>query len=47
MKKKQWTASEMGRKGGAAKSDAKTAAARANGAKGGRPKKEKEKEVAK
>ena len=30
---------ELGRKGGAATSPAKTAAARANGAKGGRPRK--------
>lgn len=33
-----WTASEMGRKGGKAKSAAKTAAARANAKKGGWPK---------
>lgn len=32
-------AAELGRSGGSAKSDAKAAAARANGAKGGRPKK--------
>ena len=31
-------AAAMGRKGGLAKTDAKTDAARANGAKGGRPK---------
>ena len=31
-------AAAMGRKGGSAKSEAKTAAVRANGAKGGRPK---------
>jgi len=35
------TASEMGRKGGQAKSERKTAAVRENGKKGGRPKKEK------
>jgi hypothetical protein len=34
-----WMASQLGRKGGAAKSPAKSAAARANGAKGGRPRK--------
>ena len=34
-------AAAMGRKGGAAKSEAKTAAAVANGKKGGRPKKSK------
>ncbi|QMW22099.1 DUF2442 domain-containing protein [Sandaracinobacteroides saxicola] len=34
-----WMASEMGRRGGTARSPAKTAAARQNGAKGGRPKK--------
>lgn len=34
------TAAEMGRKGGAAKTEAKTAAARENGKKGGRPRKE-------
>ncbi len=33
------TAAEMGRKGGAARTDSKSAAARANGAKGGRPRK--------
>ena len=36
---KAWMASEMGRKGGRAKSEAKVAASRANGSKGGRPKK--------
>lgn len=34
-----WAASKMGTKGGKAKSPAKVAAARANGAKGGRPRK--------
>jgi len=33
------TASNMGRKGGGARSEVKTAASRANGAKGGRPRK--------
>lgn len=36
---RRWMASEMGRKGGAARSQAKAAAARANGSKGGRPRK--------
>ncbi|MGL4715895.1 MAG: DUF2442 domain-containing protein [Aeromonas sp.] len=35
-----WVASRMGAKGGKAKSAAKTAAVRANGAKGGRPRKQ-------
>lgn len=34
------TPAEMGRRGGSATSDAKAAASRANGAKGGRPKKQ-------
>jgi hypothetical protein len=34
-----WAASKMGAKGGKAKTPAKVAAARANGAKGGRPRK--------
>ena len=33
----RWMAGQMGRKGGQARSDAKTAAARANGRRGGRP----------
>lgn len=37
--KKQLTASEMGRKGGASKSKKKRLASRLNGKKGGRPKK--------
>jgi hypothetical protein len=36
---KNWMASQFAAKGGAAKSEAKAAAARANGLKGGRPKK--------
>jgi len=36
---KAWTAARSGAKGGASKSPAKTVAARANGTKGGRPKK--------
>lgn len=36
---KRWMASQMGRAGGAAASQAKAAAARRNGAKGGRPRK--------
>ena len=36
---RRWMASEMGRAGGSMVSDAKSAAARRNGAKGGRPKK--------
>ena len=35
----QWMAAQMGRKGGKARSRAKTAASRANGSKGGRPRK--------
>ena len=35
----RWMAGLMGRKGGSARTDAKTAAARANGRRGGRPKK--------
>jgi hypothetical protein len=35
----QKAAAAMGKKGGSAKSEAKTAAVRANGAKGGRPRK--------
>jgi len=36
---RRWMAGEMGRKGGAARSTAKAAAARLNGRKGGRPRK--------
>ncbi len=36
---RRWMAAEMGRKGGTTRSDAKAAAARANGSKGGRPRK--------
>ncbi|WP_353198015.1 DUF2442 domain-containing protein [Sandarakinorhabdus sp.] len=36
---RRWMAGEMGRKGGAVRSPAKTAAARSNGSKGGRPRK--------
>lgn len=36
---RRWMAGEMGRKGGAVSSPAKAAAARANGSKGGRPRK--------
>jgi hypothetical protein len=36
---KNWMARQLGAAGGAARSDAKKAAARANGAKGGRPRK--------
>lgn len=39
MPRKNPAAVALGRKGGKATSDAKTTAARANGAKGGRPKK--------
>ncbi len=39
MKRKNPAAVALGRKGGAAKSEAKAAAARENGKKGGRPKK--------
>ncbi|MFT8720307.1 DUF2442 domain-containing protein [Acetobacter sp.] len=35
-----WMASQMGRAGGMARTDAKSAASRKNGAKGGRPKKD-------
>lgn len=38
-KTRRLAAAQLGRRGGSATSDAKTAAARANGAKGGRPKK--------
>jgi len=38
-KTSRWMASRMGSAGGAAKSEAKASAARANGAKGGRPRK--------
>lgn len=38
-KRKNPNAVALGRRGGKAKSDAKSASARANGAKGGRPKK--------
>jgi hypothetical protein len=36
-----WTASEMGRKGGSSRSEKKTKASRLNGRKGGRPRKNK------
>ena len=36
----RWSASEMGRKGGSSKSEAKVLASRLNGKKGGRPRKE-------
>lgn len=36
---RQWMARDMGSRGGSARSEVKTAAARANGAKGGRPRK--------
>jgi len=36
---RRWMAGELGRKGGAVRSPAKAAAARANGSKGGRPRK--------
>lgn len=39
---KRWIAAQIGKLGGATKSEAKTAAARANGKLGGRPKKKKE-----
>lgn len=39
---KRWIAAQIGKIGGATKSEAKTAAARANGKLGGRPKKKKE-----
>ena len=39
---RRWMAAEMGQRGGKATSDAKTAAARANGKLGGRPRKSKE-----
>jgi hypothetical protein len=38
----RWMAEELGRRGGAAKSEAKARAAQANGRKGGRPRKKKE-----
>lgn len=36
---RRWMAGELGRRGGAVRSEAKSAAARANGSKGGRPRK--------